>query len=227
MAIQGILAVIETIMYFVVGITGLVAAVTVGISRNAFSGECILYSKITWCNETAMGFTELGSHTSCSFAVVVQCVASFYAIAFGVYYILILLNKIEGLKFLTLPSIVINVAFALLLFVESCVVSVGFKQFCSGLTSSPGTVSDCSKGSSVKNWNIQTPCADPSLVYKEHPSYSGSSYFGFFTTAQSASWFSVLFWVIIAIISIIRRVRDKPTLDPGSDKAPISPNVVI
>ncbi|XP_003729276.1 transmembrane protein 179 isoform X2 [Strongylocentrotus purpuratus] len=215
MAIQGVLAVTETVMYFVVGITGLVAAITVGISRDAFSNQCILYSEIKWCNDTAMGFTDLGSNTACSFAVGIEVIASLYAIVFGIYYALILVGKIEGIKYLTIPSIIFNVAFTLVLFVESCIVSVGFKQFCDGLTSGPH-VKDCSKGSKVSNWNIAGACIDKGYVFMPHDTYNGDLYFGFYTTGQGASWFSFLFWMVIALMSIFRRFRDKDPVAVGS-----------
>ncbi|XP_063958582.1 uncharacterized protein LOC129264560 [Lytechinus pictus] len=215
MAIQGLLAITETTMYFVVGITGLVAAITVGISRDAFSSQCILYSEIKWCNDTAMGFTDLGSNTACSFAVGIEVIASLYAILFGIYYVLVIIGKIEGLKFLTIPSIIINVAFTLVLFVESCIVSVGFKQFCDGLTAGPH-VKDCSKGSKISNWNIHGHCSEKDITFKQHDPYSGDLYFGFFTTGQGASWFSVLFWMVITLMSIFRRFRDKDTIAVGN-----------
>ncbi|XP_071802440.1 transmembrane protein 179B-like isoform X2 [Asterias amurensis] len=218
MAVDGCLLITETVLYFVVFFTGLISAVTVGISRVSFSGDCLLFAEVKWCNSTAFYFTELGSNGVCGFSVGLEIIACFYALLFGLYHVSIFFQWAKERRELLLPAIIINVLCLVLLFIDSCILSIGFKRFCASLTSGASLgskVTDCATVPGDLDWNSGATCGT-AQDKKTHGTYAGGNFFGFLTTAQSASWFTVLFWALLLAVLIARRLMDKGTPEDGA-----------
>ncbi|XP_022097295.1 transmembrane protein 179B-like isoform X3 [Acanthaster planci] len=191
-----------------------------------FSGDCVLFAEVTWCNATAFSFTQLGNNGVCGFSIGLDVIVAFYALTVCCYHVAVFFKWTKERRWVMLPGIIINACWLLLLFIDSCILSVGFKRFCTSITegqSIGSKITQCSADLSSLNWNLPKCSGEKS----DHPSYSAGNFYGFLTTAQGASWIGVLFWLLLSISLIIRRVRDRPVLDPTSDKAPIASNVAI
>ncbi|XP_033127975.1 transmembrane protein 179-like [Anneissia japonica] len=216
-----ILLFVQAVLLAGAGLAGFAAAITIGLSRNSFGGNCILYAEANWYNTTVIYFKDLGNNSACQFCVSLQVVASLYALAYAAYTGYIILKNTE-LRFLVMPAIAINVLLVICIFIQACVVSVGFRRFCKSVKNDMND-KDCSQGSDI-DWNTRAK-PDGSVP---HDNYDVGKYYQFLTSGQGASWASFLFWLAISILTIIRRIRDKTstTLDPNSDKAPIT-DVVI
>ncbi|XP_071962306.1 transmembrane protein 179B-like isoform X1 [Antedon mediterranea] len=216
-----VLLFVQAVLLAAAGFAGFAAAITIGISRNSFGGNCILYAETAWFNKTTLYFKDLGNNSACHFCVTLQVIASFYALIYCAYTGYILLKNSE-FRFLVLPAIIVNCCLACCIFIQACVVSVGFRQFCKSVSSGDNDL-DCSQGSDI-DWNTK---AKPD-GYVQHDPFDVGKYYQFLTSGQGASWASFLFWLAIAILTIVRRIRDtsSTTLDPNSDKAPIT-DVVI
>ncbi|XP_072028008.1 transmembrane protein 179B-like isoform X2 [Amphiura filiformis] len=210
-ACEGILILVETFLLFATGFAGLVASIVLGLAKDNFAGDCLLYSEVKWCNSTAFYFTQLGASPSCSFCIGLQVCVSFYALAYGCYHVSVLCQWVGERRALVLPTIIIDVLVSLFVFIQACVLSVGFKRFCDGFVSGSSIGSkakSCSYGGKL-DWNFKGQCGgdkDP------HNPYAGDNFFQFYSTAQSASWFTLLFWLVLIGITIARRLRNATML---------------
>ncbi|XP_071962307.1 transmembrane protein 179B-like isoform X2 [Antedon mediterranea] len=196
-----VLLFVQAVLLAAAGFAGFAAAITIGISRNSFGGNCILYAETAWFNKTTLYFKDLGNNSACHFCVTLQVIASFYALIYCAYTGYILLKNSE-FRFLVLPAIIVNCCLACCIFIQACVVSVGFRQFCKSVSSGDNDL-DCSQGSDI-DWNTK---AKPD-GYVQHDPFDVGKYYQFLTSGQNTSWLSVLFWVAILCSSIIRRCHD-------------------
>ncbi|XP_070578919.1 transmembrane protein 179-like [Ptychodera flava] len=189
-----IFLIIETVLLFGASLTGFISAITIGITRDDFHG-CPLYGKLEWKNATHFVIEKFGASSSCSFCVGVQVIAALYALAFAIYHIYVLVKK-ENKNIWIIPSLLINAGFTIVIFIQACVVSVGFLQWCNNIEDGE-LVKHCRDGQSF-NWN----------AYNPSPRIDGSSFYDNLKTGESTSWFAFLFWAALLAVSIIRRFRD-------------------
>ncbi|XP_038066481.1 transmembrane protein 179B-like isoform X2 [Patiria miniata] len=217
MAVEGCLMITETVLYLAAFFSGLITAITVGISRESFGGDCILFGEVAWCNQTAFAFTQLGSNGVCGFSVGLDIIVAFYALVCCVYHVAVFFKWTKERRWIMLPAIIINAVCLALLFIDSCILSIGFNRFCGSLTSGTDTkVTVCSADLSGQNWNRPPSCKADQKV--DHTAYSGGNWFGFLTTAQSASWFSVLFWTLLLGALLVRRCVRKEDISTTEEE---------
>ncbi|XP_022097294.1 transmembrane protein 179B-like isoform X2 [Acanthaster planci] len=220
MAVEGCLMITETILYLAAFFSGLITAITVGISRVTFSGDCVLFAEVTWCNATAFSFTQLGNNGVCGFSIGLDVIVAFYALTVCCYHVAVFFKWTKERRWVMLPGIIINACWLLLLFIDSCILSVGFKRFCTSITegqSIGSKITQCSADLSSLNWNLPKCSGEKS----DHPSYSAGNFYGFLTTAQSASWFSVLFWALLLAARAARRCTSKEEIGSTEERKPM------
>ncbi|XP_078001077.1 transmembrane protein 179B-like isoform X2 [Glandiceps talaboti] len=195
---------VETALLFGASLTGFIAAITVGVTRDNFNG-CPLYGDINWVNDTKPVIKSYGAATSCNFCVGVQVVAALFALVNAIYHIYVLLKK-ENKNMWIVPSLLVNGGFTIVIFIQACVVSVGFLQWCDAVTESTN-IHSCRDGQH-QNWNL----------IPAHGHIDGSNFYDYLKTAESTSWFSFLFWGALLAVSFIQRLRDNRLPEDHTDE---------
>ncbi|PIK62735.1 putative transmembrane protein [Apostichopus japonicus] len=224
-AINWLLSFIETLLLAAGGLCGLIVAICVGISKNGFDGNCILFSTFEYCNATAGDFTYLGKPGSCHFVILSEVLVAFYVLLYALYHACYLAEKMKEYHRLMLPAVVISIISLVAVFVSACLLSIGFKRFCGSLNGREefGVKLACS---AVPKWNLHPKCGKDFLPHKD---FTSGNYYSLMTTAQGAAWFGFLFLLVALISLILRRIMYKPAVgDPSSsDKAQITSNMVL
>ncbi|XP_050407456.1 transmembrane protein 179 [Patella vulgata] len=190
---------IQALLYLTIVFTGFTTAISVGLTTMNFDGNCILYSDVNWKNATFSTF-DFSDKVNCNFPVyfnVFACI--FFSLGMFCYFTYAICQKDPniGSQMWVMPFVLISAAMAIVSFIVSCIISVGFKTLCDGITSSPGRLTSCSQGQRM-NWNAQ-----------RNTDYNGSHYYAYFTVAQTASWIGFLAWVIQCALGIVRFVRNR------------------
>ncbi|KAJ8045255.1 hypothetical protein HOLleu_08225 [Holothuria leucospilota] len=216
----------ETLLLVATGFCGMIVSICVALARNGFDGNCILFSEVKWCNDTALNFTYLGKRGSCHFIIVSEVLIAFYALFYAIYHVCYLVERMKEYHRLMLPAIVANSVCLICIFVSACLLSIGFRRFCKSYVSGfIGTPPDDFSCSTVPSWNQHPKCGE----FPEHKDFTSNNYYQLFTTSQGAAWFGFLFWCLATAGLVARRIMYKPSVgDPTtSDKAPITGNIVI
>ncbi|XP_069116349.1 transmembrane protein 179B-like isoform X1 [Argopecten irradians] len=128
----------QTVVYCCTFICGFVVAIPIGVTNTKFDGSCILYGDFTWktANEFLMQSSE---QLNCNFSIYLNVLG-------GIFYSLFLLaynsyavhrsrsdhNVVFGMW--VLPFILLNSVMTVMILVSSCIITVGFNNFCSGIT---------------------------------------------------------------------------------------------
>ncbi|XP_078315163.1 transmembrane protein 179B-like [Crassostrea virginica] len=101
-------------------------------------------------------------------------------------------------QMLVLPFIVINSVGAILMFICSCIISVGFKELCDSLTDKSSGFSTCSDAQrlTIHEWNSEKQIGSLNNFYTR------------INVSQAASWICTLWWILLVVSGIIRFVRD-------------------
>ncbi|KAL5008783.1 hypothetical protein ScPMuIL_014364 [Solemya velum] len=201
---------VQTLLYFVICITGFVISIPIGVNTINFQGICILYGDFEWVKDSQ--FKMLGSASlNCNFSIylgVLGCIL--YGFGMGIYHAYALhksrTDPTIGQQMWVMPIILLNSLIAVMVFIASCIISVGFSQFCSGLTDG-NLYKSCADGQNKRWKNINTD-----------DSFECGYYYRLITLAQMASWIVTLCWAVQVGLSILRFIRNRRTRSQGSDK---------
>ncbi|XP_013400801.1 transmembrane protein 179 [Lingula anatina] len=194
----------QTVLYFVIALIGMITAVPIGVTTTNFQGECLLYGKVVWNSTQFTPSLTVGG--VCHFLVVYFVVAIIlYGIAVGLYgvYALCQRDKDIGSQMWVWPFALINSVLTILTFIVSCIVSVGFYQFCGTFRKgkdSGANVKSCVDGQK-SDWAASWNSAGKNVYF--------GTYFNFFTTAQTASWVCFLVLAAQLVLCILRIVRNR------------------
>ncbi|XP_041353045.1 transmembrane protein 179-like [Gigantopelta aegis] len=197
---------VQCILYLTLFVLGFVVSIPLGVTTSDFDGHCILYGDISWKNETFFTY-KMSSNINCSLGIyfaVFACI--FYGLAMAIYYGYAITRKDPniGFQMWVMPFILVTALAAIVSFIASCIISVGFKQFCDSLVDRPKVpLSSCRDGSKI-NWNILG-----------NTSINPSHYFAYLTVTQLASWITFLVWSAQLILLILRFVRNRRLRSKG------------
>ncbi|KAL4238452.1 hypothetical protein ACF0H5_003160 [Mactra antiquata] len=201
MALFDVHIAVQAFIYFAIMIAGFVTVIPVGINRQNFQGTCILYGNIEWKNATS--FVLHGSSSSnCNFPIYFGVFGLiFYGLATGLYnsYAVIKSRRDPdiGSQMWVMPFILVNTLLGFTTLIVGCMISVGFMQFCNGLTSKH----EGSKCSMQENKTWQN-------INKGKPFNSGS-YTKWMAVAQVAVWSCVLAFIVQVAFCILRFYRNR------------------
>ncbi|XP_071080113.1 transmembrane protein 179B-like [Haliotis cracherodii] len=212
--------IVQGFLYLTTFVLGFVVSIPLGVTTINFGGQCILYGDIKWQNATFFKYTPTDMH-NCNFSIylnVFGCI--FYSLGMVIYHGYALRRKDPniGSQMWVMPFILVNALLTVVIFISSCMISVGFKEFCDGLLRGKdkgASVYSCADGQRW-NWN------------KFGTNYTTDTYFTYLTVTQTATWISFLVWAAQVILGIFRFVRNRRlrSKDQFQDPAPSidSPN---
>ncbi|XP_069116350.1 transmembrane protein 179B-like isoform X2 [Argopecten irradians] len=191
----------QTVVYCCTFICGFVVAIPIGVTNTKFDGSCILYGDFTWktANEFLMQSSE---QLNCNFSIYLNVLG-------GIFYSLFLLaynsyavhrsrsdhNVVFGMW--VLPFILLNSVMTVMILVSSCIITVGFNNFCSGITET----------------NHYQTCADAQdrdwINHDTGDNINVGNFYELITVAKLASWISFLLWLGQVALGILRFVRNR------------------
>ncbi|XP_039249620.1 transmembrane protein 179-like [Styela clava] len=186
----------STIIYFATAITEIVSSVPVGLTQDDFGNNCILSASMTYFyHNTTMVVKQFGSPGACGFCTYLTTVTVLYALGYGCYSAYALYKSVENAQHMwVLPAIMACSLLCILKFISSCVLSVGFSQFCKAVVD--GTYIKNCQGGQDADWFYGTTAL------------TSSNYYAYMTTAQSASWFCVFEWFLLAGLGFLHYRRN-------------------
>ncbi|XP_046545106.1 transmembrane protein 179B-like [Haliotis rubra] len=206
--------VVQGILYLASFVIGFAVSIPLGVTTINFGGQCILYGDVKWQNETFFRYTPTDMH-NCNFAIylnVFGCI--FYSLGMVIYHGYAMTRKDPniGSQMWVMPFILVNALMTVIIFISSCMISVGFKVFCDGL------LSGNEKGARVKS------CADGQQWdwNRYGTDYTTDTYYTYLAVTQTATWTSFLVWSVQVILGIFRFIRNRPlrSKDQFHDPAP-------
>ncbi|XP_077861821.1 transmembrane protein 179-like isoform X2 [Saccoglossus kowalevskii] len=189
--------IVETVLLFGASLCGFIASITIGVTRDKLGG-CPLYGEISWYNATAPTLDHFGSSSSCNFCVGVQVIAALYALGFAFFHIYVLIKR-EDKNTRIVPPLLVNTGLTIIIFIQACVVSVGFLQWCKSIEYKD-VISECREGQRK--------------LLPSRPEMDFSSFFDYLTLGEIFSWISCLLFGVLACIIIGRCLvnrRRQPT----------------
>jgi len=176
------------IIYIVCLITEIVSSVPLGLLQSDFGGNCILNGKVSF-NYTFAYFSveKFSSNTICHFCTYLTVPTVLFCLIYAAYTIYALYKSMENAKQMwVLPALLITVLLFILKLASASIVSIGKKNICKSIKESSKL--ECNKVSKIP-FMYGTKSADSSHL------------FSYLTTSESASWFCILWWVIIVILT--------------------------
>ncbi|XP_064603505.1 transmembrane protein 179-like [Liolophura sinensis] len=214
----------QTLLYFAGCIAGLVAVVPLGITSLNFDGNCILYSDVKWVNATY--FTcKFGNSSACHFPIyllVFGCIL--YGAAMGGYNMYAYCTSRKdctiGSQMWVMPFIMTNSLLVVTLFIASCLVSVGFGEFCNGFVDGAKTAGNTVINSCVDGQKLQWKNKNTG------EEYTGDTYFNFLTTAQTVSWACFLIWTAQVALCLLRFWRNRRGRSSGQVQIDHGPETI-
>lgn len=211
---------VNTLLYFFIFACGFAISIPIGVTDIKAKG-CLLYSTLKPFNATHYTLSY-SSKTNCDFPIYVGVfVCIFYALGMGIYnsYAIYKSQKDPSIssQMWVMPFILLNSLVTAVMFVSSCVVSVGFRELCDSLTQDKPYqyYSSCVK---AQNQNI--------LIVGTNNLASLGDFYTYINVTQTASWICTLGWLALVISGIVRFALNRRLRTQGaamsSDTANIS-----
>ncbi|XP_005100949.1 transmembrane protein 179B [Aplysia californica] len=207
---------VQSLVYFVIFLCGFVVAVPLGVTVVEFDNHCILYTKWHWKNATFAVY-ELNNPAACNFPVfsaVFTCIL--YSLGMAIYHAYAAFKSKDpnvGFQMWSMPFLLVNTLIAMLMFVSSCVISVGLKEMCDGLLEGQklgSKLKSCSDGVYM-DWNKVS-----------NTDYTYSHFYSFPKVSEAAGWITFLLWGVQVGLCIVRAVRNRRLRSQGMDPQPTS-----
>ncbi|XP_022330595.2 transmembrane protein 179B-like isoform X2 [Crassostrea virginica] len=195
---------VNTVLYFFIFVCGFAISIPLGVAGNEAADICLLYSTITFSDSGSQFSIDDGQKANCNFPIIVSVICCiFYALGMGIYHSYTI-HKAQRdpsvvSRMWVLPFIYVNSLAAILMFICSCIISVGFKELCDSLTDKSSRTSRCSDFQGI-------------IIYDENSKEQIGSLKDFYTrmnVSQAASWICTLWWILLVVSGIIRFVRDR------------------
>ncbi|XP_045188031.2 transmembrane protein 179-like [Mercenaria mercenaria] len=208
----------QAILYFCISITGFIVSIPVGVNRWNFRGRCILYADVKWKDNYHSQMYS--SHSvNCNFPIYYSVFGMiFYGFGLGIFYAFATFKSMRtpeiGYQMWVMPYILLNGVHAFVTLIVSCILSVGFLQFCNRLKEKDW-VKSCGQFANDE-WS------NPSTGEK----FNAGPYTTLLAVAQIASWSCLLLFLAQMGLSILRFVRNRrqrsESTDVGTDRSKIA-----
>ncbi|XP_048735231.1 transmembrane protein 179B-like [Ostrea edulis] len=218
MAVFNVQLFVNTLLYFFIFVCGFAISVPLGVTNIENSGGCLLYAKIQPYNVTY--YTLLYSKKSnCDFPIYIGVfVCIFYALGMGIYntYAIYKSQKDPSIasQMWVMPFILLNSLVAAIMFVASCVISVGFRELCDSLTKNKYQYySSCGKAENQRLHSQTT-----------HKFSSTGKFYTYINVTQTASWICTLGWIALVVSGIIRFSLNRRLRMQGSQNTERAPS---
>ncbi|XP_033734011.1 transmembrane protein 179B-like [Pecten maximus] len=192
---------IQTCLYFATTICGFVVSISVGVTTIKFDGSCILYGHFDWKNSTSFVMTS-SDVVNCQMPIWVSvfgCI--FYCVGLGIYgsYALHKSRADPSIasQMWVMPFVLSNSLLTALVLITSCLISVGFSDFCSKLTSK-GFIKKCVDGQDNEWTNILTK-----------GKFNVGHFYDRLSVAEAGSWICLLLCICQVLLCILRFIRNR------------------
>ncbi|XP_022091435.1 transmembrane protein 179B-like [Acanthaster planci] len=177
---------------------GMAASIMIGVTSTQMGG-CVLKASVARLDSKRFTVTH-SSQSRCQFCLVTQVVGILLALVFIAYRIQVICRG--KLEIQACGRFVVTIVFGVMAFfvlVEACLVTVGLKTFCNNLLDLEGAArpNTCAGFQRGVDWKA----------------IDGSAFYYNLTTAEAASWISLLCWLCLTGISLVtsfclnRRIR--------------------
>lgn len=198
MAVFDVQLCVNTLLYFFIFVCGFAISIPIGVTDIQSKG-CVLYGSLKPFNATHYTLS-FSSKANCDFPIYVGVfVCIFYALGMGIYnsYAIYKSQKDPSIssQMWVMPFILLNSLVTAVMFVSSCIVSVGFRELCDSLTQDKPYqyFSSCEKAQNQKLVIVGT----------DHQVSAGTFYTNFNVT-QAASWICTFLWLALVISGVVR-----------------------
>ncbi|XP_022329834.1 transmembrane protein 179B-like [Crassostrea virginica] len=214
MAVSDVQLVVNTLLYYFIFVCGFAISIPIGVTTIEASGRCLLYSTIKPVNATLFTTTP-GQKGNCDFPIYVGvfgCI--FYGLGMGIYnsYAIYKSRNDPSIasQMWVMPFILTNSLVSAIMFVCSCIISVGFKELCDGLTTDKPYkyFSSCSQAQKVKL-----------ILLGTEKTASLKHFYDYINVTQTASWICTLGWIVLVVSGIIRFALNRRLRAGGSSTA--------
>lgn len=220
MAIFDVQLCVNTLLYFFIFVCGFAISIPIGVTDIQSKG-CVLYGSLKPFNATHYTLS-FSSKANCDFPIYVGVfVCIFYALGMGIYnsYAIYKSQKDPSIssQMWVMPFILLNSLVTAVMFVSSCIVSVGFRELCDSLTKDKPYqyYSSCDK---AQNQKLRLD-GTSNIVSLGH-------FYAYINVTQTASWICTLGWLALVISGIVRFALNRRLRTQGaamsSDTANIS-----
>ncbi|XP_071487750.1 transmembrane protein 179B-like [Diadema antillarum] len=199
--------IMEISLLLVAFLAGITAAIAIGIVRDDFRGDCLIYAQVQYDTPNSFSVHANGTAPKCDFALAAQVIISLLGFLYALYKIIVFFTRrfdIPALRLIILPVYCIMCFISL---IEACLVTVGFTFFCKQLTQTPirSIEVECSRFQNAQ-WNV----------------YQGKNFYVRLNLACIGSWISFACWLILVPMSIMVFVMDRRGTAPKPKEDPIS-----
>lgn len=199
----------QSVIYFCIFVAGFIVAVPIGVNRWNFQGDCVLFAHIEWVTEHRLTMHS-SSSVNCNFPLYYSMIGMIvYGLVKGLFYgyatYKSIRNPLTGQQMWVFPYIFLNAIHASVTLIVSCMLSVGFLQFCNGITKKDW-VTSCSYFQN-EQW----------LDFTTGDKFNAGPYTTLLTAAQVASWTCLLLFLLQTALCILRVVRNRRNMSKGSD----------
>lgn len=191
---------VQAIIYFCIFIAGFIVSIPVGVNRWNFQGDCILYADIEWDSKAFV--MHASSPANCNFPIYYSVFGMiFYGLGKGIFYAFATFKSIKkptiGFEMWVMPYILLNGAHTFVALIVSCMLSVGFLQFCNGIKENE-LVTSCGVFANTE-WTR----------YGSSEKFNAGPYTSLLAVAQIASWTCFLLFLLQTALCILRFVRNR------------------
>ncbi|XP_071163668.1 transmembrane protein 179B-like [Mytilus edulis] len=211
MAVVDLQLLVQTLLYFCIFLSGFAISIPVGVNTIKFDGMCILYAVFAKGDGISRFRMQSSSRANCNFPVYTSVFACiFYGLGFGCYNAYAVwksrANQSIGSAMWVMPFILINSTLFVMLLINACMISVGYKVFCDQLKEYSGIFS-CGDGKNIKWINMATS-----------DTFTTGDYARLLTVAQIACWTACLLFMLQVAVGILRFYRNRRLRQSPSDR---------
>lgn len=196
MGIGNILVLTEVTIFLLSFILSFMIFVPLGINRQEFDGNCLLYAKGHW-NTSAKGGTpqlidvDWGPDSACGsnvfMGVFLMLISLFYIVKDSVH----LFSNTGSSWLSTFISAILSIIILLMMFASSLTLSLGFHKWCKLLTQPVTLIYDCAT-------------ADFVSFAEELKDVKTKNFYTEFKMAEFANWTSFVCWIFLTVISLVK-----------------------
>ncbi|XP_064603593.1 transmembrane protein 179-like [Liolophura sinensis] len=196
----------QTVLYIVGSLAGMAAIIPLALAYSELGGRCLLNAEVDWKSSTRT--LTYGESSMCTFPMWLFVFGTFvYGAVLAVSHARTLWkirqNPAIRSEVWVVPFLMINGVVTVLLFIASCIISVGFQKFCS-------SVVDGAKDAGYEY--LVKRCVDfEKLTWTQEGTgwvHDGGKSIVYLTFAQILSWACFLVWLIQTMLSVVRLCRN-------------------
>ncbi|XP_074654831.1 transmembrane protein 179-like [Tubulanus polymorphus] len=198
---------LQTALYYFAAFLGLIVSISTGVTMVHLNGGCVLYNGLKWINRTSFEVdSKINTDDQCHFVIyfnVFACII--YGLGMAFYHTVAMCKRDKdiGTQMWVMPFLLLNSLVAVIQFIASCIMSVGFRQWCANI---------------LDGKKIGAPidqCRDFQKL--EHPPkgmYVKRAYDNT-VAATTCSWIVCIVWLMLAVLSILRYLKNRRIREAG------------